>query len=127
MANPNLIGGGRLTRGEVSGDKRRFSNTQLDKGKLLRRLWKYLGRNRLLLVLAVVLSLSGSLLNLYGPKLSGKGNSQTVDCKFRSRISDAAWLSINTYHRRCVQDHAVATGNHAFTSSSGCVINPFYV
>ena len=72
MANPNLIGGGRLTRNEVSGDKRRFSNTQLDKGKLLRRLWKYLGRNRGLLVLAVVLSLSGSLLNLYGPKLSGK-------------------------------------------------------
>ena len=71
MANPNLIGGGRLTRSEVSGDKRRFSNTPLDKGKLLRRLWKYLGRNRGLLVLAAVLSLTGSMLNLSGPKLSG--------------------------------------------------------
>ena len=72
MANPNLIGGGRLTRGEVSGDKRRFSNTPLNRGKLLRRLWNYLGRNRGLLVLAMVLSLSGSMLALYGPKLSGQ-------------------------------------------------------
>ena len=71
-ANPNLIGGGRLTRAEVSGDKRRFEGNTLSKGTLLRRLWKYLGRNRLLLVLAVILSLSSSLLALYGPKLSGQ-------------------------------------------------------
>ncbi len=72
MANPNLIGGGRLTRAEVSGDKRRFSNTPLNKGKILRRLWRYLGRNRVLLILAVTLSVSSSLLSLYGPKLSGQ-------------------------------------------------------
>ena len=71
-ANPNLIGGGRLTRAEVSGDKRRFEGNTLSRGTLLRRLWKYLGRNRLLLVLAVVLSLTSSLLALYGPKLSGQ-------------------------------------------------------
>ena len=72
MANPNLIGGGRMTRNEVSGDKRHFSNTPLNKGKILLRLWRYLGRNRALLVLALVLSLTGSLLSLYGPKLSGR-------------------------------------------------------
>ena len=71
-ANPNLIGGGRLTRSEVSGDKRRFEGKKLNVGALLMRLWKYMGRNKLLLVLAVFLSVSSSLLALYGPKLSGK-------------------------------------------------------
>ena len=42
------------------------------KNRLLRRLWQYLGRNRLLLALALVLSVSSSLLALYGPKLSGQ-------------------------------------------------------
>ena len=42
------------------------------KRQLLLRLWRYLGRNRLLLVLALLLSVSGSLLALYGPKLSGQ-------------------------------------------------------
>ena len=39
---------------------------------ILRRLWKYLGRNRLLLILAVVLSLSANILSLFGPRLSGQ-------------------------------------------------------
>ena len=77
MANPNLIsgggmGGGRLTRGEMSGDKRRFEAKKINVGALLLRLWKYLGRNRVLLVLAVIFSISSSLLALYGPKLSGE-------------------------------------------------------
>lgn len=71
-ANPNLIGGGRLTRSEVSGDKRRFEGTKLSKRTLLLRLWRYLGRNRLLLILALILSSTSSLLALYGPKLSGE-------------------------------------------------------
>ena len=71
-ANPNLIGGGRMTRAEVSGDKRRFEGTKVNRLALLKRLWRYLGKNRLLLVLAVVLSISSSLLSLYGPKLSGE-------------------------------------------------------
>ena len=71
-ANPNLIGGGRLTRAEVSGDKRRFEGKKLNVRALLLRLWRYMGRNRLLVVLAVILSLSSSLLALYGPKLSGE-------------------------------------------------------
>ena len=71
-ANPNLIGGGRLTRAEVSGDNRRFEGKKLNPGALLLRLWKYMGRNAILIVLAMVLSLSSSLLALYGPKLSGQ-------------------------------------------------------
>lgn len=74
MSNPNLIGGGRLTRAEVSslkGDHRRLENKQVKKSALLKRLWQYLGRNRMLLVLALLLSVSSSLLALYGPKLSG--------------------------------------------------------
>ena len=70
--NPNLIGGGRYTRAEVSGDKRRLEGQKLNVGALLLRLWKYLGRNRLLLILAMILSLSSSLSSLYGPKLSGE-------------------------------------------------------
>ena len=71
-ANPNLIGGGRYTRAEVSGDKRRFEGKKLNVWALLRRLWRYMGRNRVLVILAVLLSLSSSLLSLYGPKLSGE-------------------------------------------------------
>ena len=70
--NPNLIGGGRLTRAEVSGDKRRFEGKKLNVRTLLLRLWRYMGRYRLLLILAVILSSSSSLLALYGPKLSGE-------------------------------------------------------
>jgi len=71
MANPNMIGGGRLSRMERSGDRRQFEGKKINMGKLLLRLWRYIGKNRLLVVLALVLSLSSSLLNLYGPKLSG--------------------------------------------------------
>ena len=70
--NPNLIGGGRLTRAEVSGDKRRFEGKKLDLPVLLRRLWNYIGRNRYLLILAFLLSASSSILALWGPKLSGQ-------------------------------------------------------
>ena len=70
--NPNLIGGGRYTRAEVSGDKRRFEGQKLNMWALLLRLWRYMGRNRILVILALILSLSSSLLSLYGPKLSGE-------------------------------------------------------
>ena len=71
--NPNLISGNnRLYRGETSGDKRRFEGTKLNMGSLLKRLWRYMGANRVLVVLALALSASSSLLALYGPKLSGR-------------------------------------------------------
>ena len=70
--NPNLIDGGRLTRAEVSGDKRRFEGKKMNAGTTLLRLWRYMGRNRLLIVLAILLSLTSCLLSLYGPKLSSE-------------------------------------------------------
>ena len=72
MAQPGMIGGGRMTRGEMSGDRRQFEKKKINTGKLLMRLWKYIGKNRVLVILAVILSLSSSVLNLFGPKLSGK-------------------------------------------------------
>ena len=67
-----MIGGGRMSRAECSGDTRKFDNHKVPMGKLMLRLWRYIGKNRLLVILALVLSLSSSLLNLYGPKLSGQ-------------------------------------------------------
>ncbi len=49
-----------------------FSTVKHSKGTLLLRLWRYLGKNRLLLALALILSVTSSLLSLYGPKLSGQ-------------------------------------------------------
>jgi len=75
MGNPALISGGpggRYSRGENNGDTRKFAAKKLNKGAILKRLWKYLGKNRLLLVLALVFSISSSALQLYGPKLSGE-------------------------------------------------------
>ncbi len=72
MANPGMIGGGRYARGENNGDTRRFEGKKINRGQLLLRLWRYLGRNRVLLVLSIVLSISSSALALYGPKLSGE-------------------------------------------------------
>ena len=72
MANPSMIGGGRYSRGENTGDTRRLAVSHVSAGAMLRRLWSYLGRNRRLLVLAILLSVSSSLLGLYGPKLSGQ-------------------------------------------------------
>lgn len=98
MANPNLIGGGRLTRNEVSGDRRRPGVANLNKGRLLRRLWNYLGRNRLLLVLALVLSVSSSLLSLYGPKLSGEAINAidlgTGQVDFETVFRCTAWMAL---------------------------------
>lgn len=69
---PGMISGNRLTRGETSGDRRNLSEARHPRMAILRRLWKYLGRNRLLLILAVVLSLSANILSLFGPRLSGQ-------------------------------------------------------
>ena len=75
MGNPALISGGpggRFARGENNGDTRKFANKKLNKGAILKRLWRYLGRNRFLLILALLFSVTSSALALYGPKLSGK-------------------------------------------------------
>ncbi len=48
-----------------------FERPTLRPAKLLRRLWNYLSEYKLLLALAVLLSVAGNLLALVGPKLSG--------------------------------------------------------
>ncbi len=72
MANPNMIGGGRYTRAEVSGDRRGLYTAKASKKSLLLRLWKYLGHNRALIVTALILAVSSNMLALLGPKLSGE-------------------------------------------------------
>ena len=63
--------GHRMTRNERSGDQRQFGNVKVNKKKVLLRLWHYLGKKRLLLICAILLSIASSTLSLYGPKLSG--------------------------------------------------------
>ena len=70
MANPGMIGGGRLTRGEQSDDRRSFGGPRQKKSVTLRRLWKYLGRKKFLVILALLLSAVSSILGLLGPKIS---------------------------------------------------------
>ena len=52
--------------------KNRFQGAKLSRSAILLRLWRYLGRNRTLVILAIVLSVSGTLLASYGPKISGE-------------------------------------------------------
>ena len=47
------------------------------RGEILLRFWRYLGRNRLLLALAVFLCLGSSTLSLVGPRLAGKPSMQS--------------------------------------------------
>ena len=72
---PGMMGGhgmgGRFSRMERSGDRRQFEKKKVPIGKLLKRLWKYIGRYRILVILALFLSTASSLLGLIGPKLSG--------------------------------------------------------
>ena len=65
MKNPNMIGDRRPVN-------TRDRTTHQPRSVLLKRLWKYLGFHRFLLILAVLLSVTSSLLSLYGPKLSGQ-------------------------------------------------------
>ncbi len=69
MARQNLNADARIHN---DSEQQSFSGKKQSRGALLKRLWQYLGKNRLLIMLALVLSLTGNLLSLYGPKLSGE-------------------------------------------------------
>ncbi len=71
MSNPNLIGGGRMSRMERSGDGRQGGGPKASRLKTLKRIWRYLGRHRGLLILSLTLAVAGDALALLGPKLSG--------------------------------------------------------
>ena len=63
---------------------------------LLKRMWQYMGRNRLMIVLAVLLSAASSLLSLYGPKLSGQAINAITDpngVNFDVVLNCAAWMA----------------------------------
>ena len=94
MANPNMIGGGRMTRGEMSGDKRSNKAGKLPAKVVLKRLWAYMGRNRLLLILAAILSITSSALSLYGPKLSGQA--------INAIANDSGTVDMDTVIRCCI-------------------------
>ncbi len=75
MADPGIIGGGpnaRMRRAEQRGDQREFAPQKVNMRKMLLRLWQYIGKNRLLVVLALILAVSGNLVGLLSPKLSGQ-------------------------------------------------------
>lgn len=88
MKNPNMIG----DRHAVN---MRDRTTHLPRSVLLKRLWKYLGRQRMLIVIAILLSITSSVLSLYGPKLSGTAIN-AIDIKSGSVDLDTvircAWL-----------------------------------
>ncbi len=70
--------------------------TKKSRLQLLKRLWQYMGRNRLMIVFAVLLSAASSLLSLYGPKLSGKAINAITDpngVNFEVVLTCAAWMA----------------------------------
>ncbi len=71
MAGNGMIGGGRFTRAEISGDSRNLSGAPVSRRATLLRLWHYLGRSRRILIPALLLSVASGILGLLGPKLSG--------------------------------------------------------
>ena len=81
---------------KTSAEKTARAESRRSHDRLIRRLWRYMGRNRRLILLAVFLSASSSLLSLYGPKLSGRAiNAITapggVDFPFVLRC--AGWMA----------------------------------
>ena len=67
-----------------------------NRAALLKRMWRYMGKNRLMIVLAVLLSTASSLLSLYGPKLSGRAINAITDpngVDFRVVLTCAAWMA----------------------------------
>ncbi len=69
MARQNLNADARVHN---DNEHQTFSGKKQSRGALLLRLWKYLGKNRLLILFALALSVICNLLTLYGPKLSGE-------------------------------------------------------
>ena len=69
--NNGMIGGGRMSRSETSGDRRKFSGGKVKKKYILLRLWKYMYRYKFLLLLSLLLVVASNLLALWGPSLSG--------------------------------------------------------
>ena len=66
-----MMGGGRLSRGDRSGDRRQLGDVTVSRRGIVRRLWVYLGKQRFLMLLALALVVLSNSASLVGPKLSG--------------------------------------------------------
>lgn len=69
------MSGGRMHRmgqNEMNGDRRSFGAAKPHKKYVFSRLWRYLSRYKLLIILSAVLVSSSKLLELWGPRLAGK-------------------------------------------------------
>jgi ATP-binding cassette subfamily B multidrug efflux pump len=71
MSRPGMMGGGRLSRGDRSGDRRQLGDVTVSRRGIVRRLWVYLGKQRFLMLLALALVVLSNSASLVGPKLSG--------------------------------------------------------
>ena len=93
-----MIGGGRLTRGETSGDHRTLESAKLSKKTILARLWRYLGANRALIALSILCVTLSSIFSLVGPKLSGLAidaiGEKPGEANFRRVFAFAAAMAI---------------------------------
>ncbi len=67
----SMMRGGRMGRNENNGDRRSLPAAKMPRKEILARLWKYMGKNRLLMVMAMALTLLSASFGLIGPKLSG--------------------------------------------------------
>ena len=100
MGGPGMMGGGhhgRMSRMERSGDRRQFEKKKVPVKKLLKRLWQYIGKHRRLVILALLLSITSSILGLIGPKLSGRAINAIVgkgDVQFPIVYKCAIWMLI---------------------------------
>ena len=100
MGGPGMMGGGhhgRMTRMERSGDRRQFEKRKGPVKKLLKRLWQYIGKHRRLVILALFLSSTSSILGLIGPKLSGNAINAIVgkgNVKFPIVYKCAIWMLV---------------------------------
>lgn len=70
MSN-QMIRGGRWSRNDMREAKRALPTARMPRRQIIKRLWRYLGRNRALMVLAIFLTLLSSSIGLVGPRLSG--------------------------------------------------------
>jgi len=97
MGGPGMMGHGRMTRMERSGDRRQFEKRKVPVKKLLKRLWQYIGKHRRLVILALFLSITSSILGLIGPKLSGNAINAIVgegNVKFPIVYKCAIWMLV---------------------------------
>lgn len=73
MRSRDGLQNGKLAQGfEANEDKRKLNAKKSNKKYILARLWGYLKKHKLIITLAIILVIGSNLLQLWGPRLSGK-------------------------------------------------------